>query len=241
MIKVILIPLLEDNYSFLLQDDASGINAIIDPAEANGIIDFLEKNNIKKIDYIINTHHHWDHINGNLKLKKKYGCKIFGSEKDKDRIAGIDAGLLEDDEIDFGSDKATIIETDGHTIGHICLYFKKSNIVFVGDTLFSMGCGRLFEGTAEQMWNSFEKLKKLPDNCEVYCAHEYTLENSGFCLQIMPNNKDLLARIDNVKIKRANSIPTIPTTIGIEKKTNILFMANDINSFADLRKKRDQY
>ncbi len=241
MIKVDIIALLEDNYSFYLEDSKSGINAVIDPAEADGIYEYLQKSGINKLNYIINTHHHWDHVGGNKKLKRIYGAKVIGAKADKNRIPEIDIQVKENDKIDFGSEHAVIIETHGHTLGHVSVYFPHSNIIFVGDSLFSMGCGRLFEGTAQEMFDSLQKIKKLPDDCLIYCAHEYTLENGEFARNILPHNDDITKYIDKVSDLRNKNIPTIPVSLEQEKKVNIFLMAKNAKEFAEYRKKRDNW
>ena len=172
-ISVQIIPILKDNYTYLLEAE-DGTTAILDPGEADPVISVLEDRGLK-LDYILNTHHHWDHVNGNPKLQKHFGAKLVVPEKEKDQIKGnINITLNEGDIFELGPASANIIETPGHTMGHICYHFAASDVLFTGDTVFSMGCGRLFEGTAEDMFKSFEKIKALPDDTMIYCGHEYT-------------------------------------------------------------------
>lgn len=240
MLDITLIPILKDNYVFFAKDNVTGMSAIIDPGEAKPVIDFLDSRG-EKLDLILNTHHHGDHIGGNKALIEKYGCEVIGPESETHRIKTITKPVMDGDTIKIGSQSGTVIEVPGHTIGHIVYYFAESNALFVGDTLFAMGCGRLFEGTPAQMWHSLNKLKKLPLKTKVYCAHEYTQHNGNFCLTIEPNNQDLIDRMNEVKNMRAQNIPTVPTKIGLEVETNALFRAETVEEFAEIREKRDNW
>jgi len=213
------IPCLQDNYGYLVHDPDSGLTASIDTPDAAAIEKALTERGWH-LDYILNTHHHYDHAGGNLALKKKTGCVIVGPRNDAARIPGIDARVGEGDTFDLGQHRARILETPGHTTGHICYIFDDDKAAFVGDTLFSMGCGRLFEGTPQQMWTSLQKLIGLPDDTRVYCAHEYTESNGRFAATMEPNNIELAARIREVAALRADGRPTVPSTIGVEKATN---------------------
>ena len=238
--KVEIIKCLQDNYSYLLINKKNQNACVIDPSEAKPIIDFVEKKNIN-LKFILNTHHHHDHVGGNNELKKKYGAKIVGFKNDKDRIPGIDI-LVENNQTWMNVDFETkIIHIPGHTSGHICFYFKKDRIAFTGDTLFSLGCGRIFEGTYEQMFTSLNKLKKLPINTKIYCGHEYTLKNSIFCSQYEKNNKDLKKKIIEIKDKLKNKLPTIPSTIGEELACNIFLRAKNLEDFSKLRDLKDNF
>ena len=239
MINVQMIPILQDNYTYLIRTE-NGLTAIVDPGEAQPVIDVLEAQGLT-LDYILNTHHHWDHTDGNAELKNKYDAKLVAPEKEAWAIKNIDIGLHDGDQFAFGDNTATIIETAGHTAGGICFYFEQSSIVFTGDTLFSLGCGRLFEGTAQDMFNSFKKLRALPDDTKVYCGHEYTRANAGFCLSQDRSNDSLKSRIAEIKDLRANNQPTLPTTIGLEKETNIFMQAKSAEEFAALREKKDSF
>lgn len=213
------IPCLQDNYGYLIHDPDAGLTASIDTPDAAAIEAVLAERGWH-LDYILNTHHHFDHAGGNLALKAKTGCMIVGSRSDAARIPGIDIQVGEGDTFDFGSHRARILETSGHTLGHICYVFDADRAAFVGDTLFSMGCGRLFEGTPQQMWDSLQKLMRLPDDVRVYCAHEYTQSNGRFAVTMEPQNAALAARIREVAALRAAGRPTVPSTIGVEKATN---------------------
>ena len=223
--KVEIISCLEDNYSYLIIDKNNKKTCIVDPSEPRPVIDFLEKNNLK-LNYILNTHHHYDHIGGNIELKKKYNAKVIGFKGDYKRIPEIDF-KLEDGEI-WKQDnfEAKIIHVPGHTLGHICFHFYNENNLFTGDTLFSLGCGRIFEGTYEQMFSSLEKIKKLPHKTKIYCGHEYTLQNSKFCIKYDKDNLELIKKINDIKKKLNNNQPTIPTTLEEELKSNI-FLRSD--------------
>ena len=212
-------PCLQDNYGYLLHDPDSGLTATVDTPDAAAIERALAERGWR-LDYILNTHHHRDHAGGNLALKAQTGCVIVGARSDAARIPGIDVLVAEGETFALGTHEARIIETSGHTIGHICYVFDADRAAFVGDTLFSLGCGRLFEGTPAQMWDSLQKLMRLPDDTRVYCAHEYTQGNGRFALTLEPRNAALVARMREVDMQRAAQRPTIPSTIGLEKATN---------------------
>lgn len=239
MINVTLIPILNDNYAYLIESDCGAV-AVLDPGEAAPVIDVLEGRGLKP-DYVLNTHHHWDHVNGNQDIVQKYGAQIVAPQSEAKKIKGAQILLSHRDVFNLGQSQAEIIETPGHTAGGICFYFEQSGVVFTGDTLFSMGCGRLFEGTAHDMYESFSKLKALPDDTIVYCGHEYTLSNAMFCLSYDKDNLALKARAENVKTLRNENIPTLPTTIGLEKATNIFMNAKSAAHFAQLRTLKDNF
>ena len=238
--KVEIIPCLQDNYSYLIIDEDKLEACVVDPSEAKPIIDCLRGKNIK-LKYILNTHHHYDHIGGNTELKKKFGSVVLGFNGDAKRIPEIDI-LLKDNEIwNSGNFKAKIIHIPGHTSGHICFYFFDENLLFTGDTLFSLGCGRIFEGTYEQMYDSLNKLKSLPKETKIYCGHEYTLNNSKFCLEHDSENSSLLKKIEFIKKQRNNNLPTIPSTLQDEIDCNIFLRANDLKTFSKLRDLKDNF
>ena len=172
---------LADNYAYIISDESFKTVGVIDPSEAEPIISYLDKKKIK-LSYILNTHHHFDHIGGNDKLKKKYNAKVIGFEGDKHRIPGIDITVKNNDQWIFGNSSVKILHIPGHTLGHICFFFQKEKIAFTGDTLFSLGCGRIFEGSHKQMLNSLNKIKNLPKKTKIYCGHEYTYKNAEFCM-----------------------------------------------------------
>ena len=224
--KIKIISCLNDNYSYLIHDDHSKKTAIIDPSEF-APCDKAISESYKKLDFILNTHHHYDHVGGNEELKKKYNAKVLGFENDKDRIPEIDRVLKDNQEFKIGTLNFSTIFIPGHTKGHIAFYFKKEKVVFTGDTLFSLGCGRVFEGTYEQMFQSLNKLKNLPGDTKIYCGHEYTYKNLEFCLKFNPNNNFLKKKKNAVELTLKNKKPTIPSTIEEEIKTNIFFKLND--------------
>ena len=220
-----IIPCLNDNYSYLIFDKETNTVSIIDPSEFNNCDRIIK--NYNKLDYILNTHHHADHVDGNLKLKEKYNSKILGFDLDKDRIPGIDIILKESQKEKIGNLEFEVIFTPGHTKGHIAFFFPKEKVVFTGDTLFSLGCGRVFEGTKKEMYNSLNKIKNLPPETKVYCGHEYTKSNLDFCLKYDAKNFFLKKKILKIETKLKNSQPTIPTTIREEIKTNIFLRCDD--------------
>jgi len=224
--KIEIIPCLNDNYSYLIHDEISNTVAIVDPSEFIPCDTIISKN-YKKLDFILNTHHHYDHVGGNEELKKKYNSKVLGFENDKNRIPQIDTVLKDNQEFKIGTLNFTTIFIPGHTRGHVAFYFKKERVVFTGDTLFSLGCGRVFEGTYKQMFQSLNKLKKLPGETKVYCGHEYTFKNLEFCLKFNPNNDFLKKKKNDIKLSLKNKKPTIPSTIADEIKGNIFFRVND--------------
>ncbi len=219
MLEIIQIPVLNDNYIYLIHEAESAETAVIDPAIAEPVIKVLAEK-CWSLSYIFNTHHHYDHVDGNLQLKQLTGCKVIGSKTDFQRIPGLDIALSHGEQISLGSQKFEIIATPGHTLGHIVFYNAENQLLFCGDTLFSLGCGRLFEGTAEQMWTSLEKLMALPDFTKIYCAHEYTLNNGRFALTLEADSSDLQKRVAEVVKLRQQNQPTIPSYIGLEKATN---------------------
>lgn len=225
-LEIHLIPCLSDNYAYLLRDPESDAVGVVDPSEAAPVNAALERHGLK-LTHILNTHHHFDHTGGNLDLKAKWKAQIVGPAADRDRIPGIDVALKEGETFTFGTRTARIFDIPAHTKGHIAFWFEADKAVFTGDTLFACGCGRLFEGTPAQMWSSLSKLAALPDDTRVYCGHEYTQSNIRFALTVDPANEDLKARARDVDALRAKGAPTIPSTIGLEKRTNPFMRARD--------------
>jgi len=238
--KIQIIPCLHDNYSYLVIDEKNNIACAIDPSEAKPIIKYLEKKNIN-LKYILNTHHHYDHVGGNQELKKKYNARVIGYRGDKDRIPEIDT-LVDDQEIwKRESFEAKIIHIPGHTLGHICFYFFNEEAAFTGDTLFSLGCGKIFEGSYEQMFNSLMKIKALPLKTKIYCGHEYTKQNAKFCITHDKNNENLKNKIKIIDKKLENNLPTIPSTIREELDCNIFLRSNKVETFSKLRDLKDNF
>ncbi len=219
MINVQQIPVLDDNYIFLIHESESGKTAVIDPAVAAPVQKILNKKGWT-LDLILNTHHHWDHIGGNEELKKLSECRIIASEYDKKRIPGVDQPVSSGDILPFGASEIVVLDTPGHTLGHIVYFIPAQNLLFCGDTLFSLGCGRLFEGSPRQMWQSLQKIKALPDDTLIYCAHEYTLNNARFALSVDAENSTLQAYFKKIVSLSENHQATIPSSLKIEKACN---------------------
>jgi hydroxyacylglutathione hydrolase len=245
---------LRDNYAWLVHDRAEGVCAIVDPSESEPVKRALEARGLK-LTHILNTHHHPDHVGGNLALKEAYGATIVGPGKDAARIPGIAVGVEEDDVYPLGSHAARVIEIPAHTRGHIAFWFERDGALFTGDTLFAMGCGRLFEGDPPAMWSSLSKLKALPETTRFYCGHEYTEANGRFALTVEPGNADLIARMEEVRATRAKGLPTLPATLAAEKRTNPFLRpdspeirrtlglenADDVEVFAETRRRKDKF
>jgi len=221
------IPCLNDNYAYIINNNNSKIVGVVDPSESLPIISFLNKKKLK-LNYILNTHHHFDHIGGNVELKKLYNAKVVGFYGDKHRIPGIDITLKNNDKLKFGNSLIKVLHIPGHTSGHICFFFEKEKLVFTGDTLFSLGCGRIFEGDHEQMLASLNKIKKLPRDTKIYCGHEYTYKNAKFCMKYDPDNISLQKKFEEIKRLRSENLPTIPSSLDDEIKSNI-FLRCDQN------------
>ncbi|MEO0961312.1 MAG: hydroxyacylglutathione hydrolase [Pseudomonadota bacterium] len=213
------IPCLSDNYGYLLHSQKTGETATIDTPEVEPILKALDEKGWR-LTHIFNTHHHFDHAGGNREIKTRTGCTVIGPKDEADKIPGIDRAVGDGDTVEFGGGVAQVLGVPGHTAGHIAFSFPDDKIAFVGDTLFALGCGRLFEGTPQQMWTSLQKLIALPDETVVYCAHEYTQANAKFALSVEPDNAELRARSREIDELRRKGTPTVPTTIGLEKATN---------------------
>ena len=248
------IPCLSDNYGYLIHDAATGMVAAIDTPDVNAINDVLA-NEEWRLTHILNTHHHWDHAGGNLALKEKWQCEIIGPRAEAARIPGLDRAVGDGDVVEFGQSTATVFDTPGHTSGHIIYYFADDEAAFVGDTIFAMGCGRLFEGTPAQMWASLSRIAALPPETKLYCAHEYTQSNAAFALTVDPHNDDLAARAREVDHLRAEGTPTVPTTVALELATNPFLRAENealkaaiglsgagaVDVFAETRWRKDNF
>ncbi|NCF43503.1 MAG: hydroxyacylglutathione hydrolase [Proteobacteria bacterium] len=253
-IEVKQIPCLSDNYGFLVHDTESGATASIDTPEAAAINSALAQQGWT-LTHILNTHHHFDHAGGNEELKAQWGCQIIGAANDAHRIPGIDQQVVDGEWFHLGNSAVQVLEVPGHTLGHIAYYFANDKAAFVGDTLFALGCGRMFEGTAQQMWASLEKLMALPDETVVYCAHEYTQANAAFAITVEPDNSALQQRTRDIARLREQGIPTVPTTIGLERQTNPFVRphsddlqrtidcvgADAVAIFAETRKRKDNF
>ena len=253
-LEVFMFPCLSDNYGFLIHDPVENLTATVDTPEVNAIEGALNQKGWQ-LTHIINTHHHYDHAGGNLELKKKTNCTIIGPLQDKDRIPGIDLAIEHAQEFKFGSFEVKGFHTPGHTTGHMVYHFESEKIAFVGDTIFAMGCGRLFEGTPQQMLESLDLIMSWPDETMLYCAHEYTQTNAEFAITVDGKNEDLIKRKSEVEALRKDLIPTVPTQLQLEKKTNPFLRSDDheirlelgmvessrTEVFAEIRNRKDQF
>lgn len=218
-------PCLSDNFGVLIRDSERGVVASIDAPDANAVRAALKEKGWQ-LHYILTTHHHADHTDGNLELKKETGCIIVGPKAEAAKIPGIDTQVGEGDTFRLGGPQVHVMETPGHTAGHISYWIPAAGVAFVGDTMFAMGCGRVIEGTMEMMWNSLAKLMKLPAGTRLYCGHEYTVSNAKFGLMIEPENAALQKRYEDVQKLRAEGKPTLPTRLDTELETNVFLRVN---------------
>ena len=254
MLEIFIINALSDNYIYLLRNEHQNITSVIDPGEAKPIIKFLN-NKRWHLDEIINTHHHHDHVGGIRKLLDIYKSKLIAPSYENDRISNIDILVSDNETVNITGISTKVFHTPGHTLGHVCFYIPEEKCLFSGDTLFYLGCGRVFEGTMDQMWSSLVKLKSLPDDTSVYCGHEYTLSNMKFANYIDTNNA-LLSKISlEIKNKIEKGLPTVPFNLGVEKKINPFLRVDDDNfiksvgissnnvseSFGKIRLKKDNF
>jgi hydroxyacylglutathione hydrolase len=236
--QIVPVPAFSDNYLWLVHDDASGDTAVVDPGDAAPVLAEAARRDWT-ISQVWNTHWHPDHTGGNLAIKQATGARISGPAKE--RIPGRDVALNEGDTVRLGNRVGRVIEVPGHTLGHIALLFDEERVAFVGDTLFAMGCGRLFEGTPAQMYRSLQRLTALPEDTKLYCAHEYTLSNARFAVHAEPTNAATAVRLAGVEeLRRAGEI-TVPTTVAQERETNPFVRATDEHAFARLRKDKDSF
>jgi hydroxyacylglutathione hydrolase len=234
------VPILSDNYAWLLRDSATGATAIVDPAEPKPIIAALEKAG-GRLDLIILTHHHDDHIAGTDEVRARFKCPVVGAAADAYRLPRLDQQVKEGDTVKLGNATARVIETPGHTRGQINFFFPDGEILLSGDTLFSLGCGRLIEGSAEEMFSSLRKLAALPGGTKVCCGHEYTESNARFALHVDGSNQALIKRAEQVKQERAAGRPTVPSVMSDELAANPFLRAPDAASFAKLRAQKDTF
>jgi hydroxyacylglutathione hydrolase len=239
-LEVVRIPVLSDNYVWLVRENTSGEVMVVDPAVAEPVLAKADELGWK-ITHIWNTHWHPDHTGGNAAIKAATGCTITGPAAEFARIPTLDVQVSGGDVVTLGAAKAQVIDVPAHTAGHIAFHFDHSQVIFVGDTLFAMGCGRLFEGTADQMFDNMRKLAALPDSTSVYCAHEYTQSNGRYALVAEPDNQALIARMAAVDAMRARGEPTVPTTIGLERETNPFMRANSAEQLAQRRAAKDSF
>jgi hydroxyacylglutathione hydrolase len=254
VLDIVQVPCLKDNYAYLLRCPQSGAAAALDPSEAAPVLE-AARGQGWRLTHILNTHHHWDHVGGNEAIKQATGARVIGPEPDRDRIPALDETVAEGRPFLLGAAEATIWFIPGHTRGHMAFWFAQSDALFCGDTLFTLGCGRLFEGTPQQMWTSLTKLRRLPDRTRVYCGHEYTLANARFARAIDPGNAALALRADEVAALRAKGQSTVPAPMELERRTNPFLRADDpglaaaiglagaapIEVFAEIRRRKDNF
>ena len=238
MLEVVRIPVLNDNYVWLLHDDASKETVVVDPAVAGPVLEAAQQRGWT-ISQIWNTHWHGDHVGGNAALKAATGCTITGPAAEAEKIGTLDRMVREGDSVRIGAHRAAVLAVPAHTAGHVAYHLADDHMIFVGDTLFAMGCGRLFEGTAAQMFANMQRLAALPDDTIVYCAHEYTQSNGRFALTVEPDNAALHTRMAQVDAARLRGEATVPTSIGQERATNIFMRARDVAQLAERRAAKD--
>ncbi|MCA8887207.1 MAG: hydroxyacylglutathione hydrolase [Parvularculaceae bacterium] len=248
------IPCLQDNYGYLVRDHKTGAVASIDTPDPDAINAALEREGWA-LTHILNTHWHWDHAGGNEALKKRWNARVIGPAGEAGKIPGIDEAVGEGDAVMLGEARALVRDTPGHTAGHIIFHFADDAAAFVGDTVFALGCGRLFEGAPEQMWSSLGKIKSLPPQTRLYCAHEYTLSNARFAVTVDPQNAALARRAEMIEAARARGEPTVPTDVATELATNPFLRADQagvaaavgldgaspVEVFAEVRKRKDNF
>lgn len=238
MLDIVAVPAFADNYLWLVHDVVSGETAVVDPGDAGPVLAEAERRGWT-IDQVWNTHWHPDHTGGNLAVKNATGARISGPADEQ--IPGRDVALREGEEVRLGDHVGRVIGVPGHTLGHIALIFDEDRVAFVGDTLFAMGCGRLFEGTPEQMYSSLQRLAALPEETRLYCAHEYTLSNARFAVHAESGNRAISDRLIEVSGLREEGLATVPTTVAQERDTNPFVRARDAEEFAHLRKAKDSF
>lgn len=240
MLDIARVPVLSDNYAWLIHDQASGETVALDPGEAAPMLLAAEARGWR-VSAIWNTHWHPDHVAGNAELKAATGAAVTGPSAEAAKIATLDHGVREGDRVRVGAHEATVLETPGHTAGHIVFHFADDALLFTGDTLFAMGCGRLFEGSAEQMWGNMQRLAALPDKTRVFCGHEYTQSNGRFALVAEPDNAAVRDRMAAVDRLRAAGEPAVPFTLADEQATNPFLRAGSASELAALRRAKDSF
>ena len=237
-LEIVAVPAFSDNYIWIIHDAASGETAVVDPGDAAPALAEAQRRGWA-VSQVWNTHHHWDHSGGNVAMKEATGCTVSGPAAET--IPGRDVALAEGGELRIGDHRGTVIEIPGHTLGHVALHFEDDRIAFVGDTLFAMGCGRLFEGTAEQMHNSLQRLAGLAEDTALYCGHEYTLANARWAAHAEPGNAAIAERLAKVEALRSAGEITLPTSVAEERTTNPFVRAGSVEEFARLRADKDSF
>ena len=238
MLEIVPVPAFSDNYIWLVHDADSGETAVVDPGDAVPALAEVERRGWT-VTQVWNTHKHWDHTNGNVAVKDATGCAVWGPAGEE--APGRDVGLDEGDEIRIGDHVGSVIAIPGHTLGHIALLFEEDRVAFVGDTLFAMGCGRVFEGTPKQMHDSLQRLMALPEDTALYCGHEYTLANARFAIHAEPDNAAIAERLEQVRQQREQGKITLPTSVAEERATNPFVRVLDWQDFARLRAEKDSF
>jgi hydroxyacylglutathione hydrolase len=239
-LEIVAVPAFADNYLWLVHEESSGETAVVDPGDPAPVLAEADRRGWR-ITKILNTHWHPDHTGGNLAIKHATGAEIWGPAGENGRVPGLDRPLREGDRASIGSHQAEVWEVPGHTLGHIAYVFRDDGVAFVGDTMFAMGCGRLFEGTPEQMHRSLRRLADLPDDTRLYCAHEYTLSNARFAAHAFPGERAIADRLKSVEAARQAGEMTVPTTVEAERATNPFLLARDTRHFAELRQAKDNF
>jgi hydroxyacylglutathione hydrolase len=239
-ITVQAVPMFSDNYAWLLRDDVSGAVGIVDPADAEAVTQAIDESG-GRLDAIFLTHHHADHVAGTDAVRQRYGCKVIGARADAHRLPRLDTAVADGDQVPFGAAHAQVIDTPGHTRGHVAFFFPEGAVLLCGDTLFSLGCGRLLEGTAAEMFASLQRLSALPDETLVCCGHEYTESNAAFALTVEPDNEKLRQRAGEVRRLRAEGRPTIPSRLQDERDENPFMRAADASRLATIRAAKDRF
>jgi hydroxyacylglutathione hydrolase len=252
-LEIIPVPALSDNYSYLLLDVSTGLTAVVDPSEAAPVVRALEHAGLSRLNWILYTHHHHDHVDGALELRDRFGARAAGNAADAERLPLLDLDLGDGDLFELGDAQARILGVPGHTTGAIAWYFGEADAVFTGDTLFLSGCGRLFEGTPAQMWKSLLSLRSLPPTTRVYCGHEYAEQNTRFAAQLLPGDGAVSRREASVRAMRKRGAFSVPGTLGEEMACNPFLRADDpavaqalgmagkpaVEVFAEIRRRKD--